>query len=147
MEPRGIEPLRDGFKGHPGYPPATPNRLRDGPDLESYQAAFCATTPLIAGFPGAGAFRQTIRQTHLSRSPADAMSALGRRAARAAPESSTLKLEDREAKGGRGRAAAEAGNVVRLPREWLGPPEELIPFGPSAGATAEERSEPPRQDG
>ena len=74
------------------------------------------------------------------------MSALGRRAARAAPESSTLKLEDREAKGGRGRAAAEAGNVVRLPREWLGPPEELIPFGPSAGATAEERSEPPRQE-
>ena len=74
------------------------------------------------------------------------MSALGRRAARAAPESSTLKLEDREAKGGRGRAAAEAGNVVRLPREWLGPPEELIPFGPSAGATAEERSDPPRQE-
>ena len=74
------------------------------------------------------------------------MSALGRRAARAAPESSTLKLEDREAKGGRGRAAAEAGNVVRLPREWLGPPEELIPFGPTAGATAEERSEPVREE-
>ena len=75
------------------------------------------------------------------------MSALGRRAARAAPESSTLKLEDREAKGARGRAAVpEAGNVVRLPREWLGPPEELVPFGPSAGATAEERSEPVREE-
>lgn len=33
----------------------------------------------------------------------------------------------------------EAGNVVRLPREWLGPPEELVPFGPSARATAGER--------
>jgi hypothetical protein len=33
----------------------------------------------------------------------------------------------------------EAGNVVRLPREWLGPPEELVPFGPSARAREAER--------
>lgn len=40
----------------------------------------------------------------------------------------------------------EAGNVVRLPREWLGPPEELVPFGPSARARASDRPEPDAQE-
>ena len=26
-------------------------------------------------------------------------------------------------------------NVVRFPRDWLGPRDELVPFGPSAGTT------------
>jgi hypothetical protein len=66
---------------------------------------------------------------------ADAKSALPWRSRTAASQSARLKLEDREAKGGRDRTAApEAENVVRLPREWLGPREELVPFGPSARA-------------
>jgi uncharacterized membrane protein YgcG len=37
----------------------------------------------------------------------------------------------------------EGSNVVRLPRDWLGPREELVPFGPSAhGAEATEPAEP-----
>ena len=58
-----------------------------------------------------------------------------------------MTLEDRQAKGCRGRATPpEAGNVVRLPREWLGPPEELVPFGPSARATVGDLREPGRQE-
>ncbi len=30
-------------------------------------------------------------------------------------------------------------NVIRLPREWLGPPEELVPVGPAARARAAQR--------
>jgi hypothetical protein len=74
--------------------------------------------------------------------PADAKSALPWRSRIAASLSVRRKLEDQEAKGGRDRAAApEAENVVRLPREWLGPPEELVPFGPSARAAGVERDE------
>lgn len=43
---------------------------------------------------------------------------------------------DREHEG-----AAETSNVVRLPRDWLGPREELVPFGPSAWRT--EAAAPP----
>ena len=32
-----------------------------------------------------------------------------------------------------GRGKGPDDNVVRLPRDWLGPREELVPFGPSAG--------------
>jgi hypothetical protein len=35
-------------------------------------------------------------------------------------------------------------NVVRLPRDWLGPREELVPFGPRAGSRAPD--EPPSTD-
>jgi hypothetical protein len=35
---------------------------------------------------------------------------------------------------------------VRFPREWFGPPEELVPFGPSARAKDWERTEPTRED-
>jgi hypothetical protein len=38
-----------------------------------------------------------------------------------------LDTEDREARGNRD----PADNVVRFPREWLGPREELVPFGPT----------------
>jgi hypothetical protein len=30
-------------------------------------------------------------------------------------------------------------NVIRLPRDWLGPPEELVPIGPAARARAAQR--------
>jgi hypothetical protein len=36
-----------------------------------------------------------------------------------------------------GREPGTNDNVVRLPRDWLGPREELIPFGNSAGCRAE----------
>lgn len=38
-------------------------------------------------------------------------------------------------------AAEQGGKVVPLPRDWLGPREDLVPFGPSAGAG------PPEEDG
>lgn len=41
--------------------------------------------------------------------------------------------------GGSGKAPDD--NVVRLPRDWLGPRQELVPFGPSVRASAPE-SEP-----
>jgi hypothetical protein len=79
--------------------------------------------------------------------PAHAKSALPWRSRTAAPHSVRRKLEDREAQGGRDRAAApEAENVVRLPREWLGPPEELVPFGPSARATEGDRDDSRRYE-
>jgi len=37
--------------------------------------------------------------------------------------------------------ARPRANVVRLPRDWLGPREELVPFGPRA--SSEEAEEPP----
>lgn len=37
----------------------------------------------------------------------------------------------------RGGASRKGENVIRLPREWLGPPEELVPIGPAARARAE----------
>lgn len=40
-----------------------------------------------------------------------------------------------------GEEAARQTNVVRLPRDWLGPREELVPIG--AGARAESSAEPP----
>lgn len=38
---------------------------------------------------------------------------------------------------GAGRQVDDTGNVVRIPRDWFGPPEELVPFGPSAERPAE----------
>ncbi len=38
----------------------------------------------------------------------------------------------------RGGQGAAGDNVVRLPRDWLGPREELIPFGPAAYAAEDE---------
>jgi hypothetical protein len=76
--------------------------------------------------------------------PTDAASASRRGAATAASQFARLKLDDRGVKGGKGHAAApEAGNVVRFPREWFGPPEELIPFGPSARARPGPPNDPP----
>jgi hypothetical protein len=43
-----------------------------------------------------------------------------------------LETEDREATGARNPTSDSADNVVRFPREWIGPREELVPFGPSA---------------
>ena len=46
---------------------------------------------------------------------------------------------------GDGRSTDSAGltrneeNVIRLPRDWLGPPEELVPIGPAARARAAQR--------
>jgi hypothetical protein len=40
-----------------------------------------------------------------------------------------VETEARDNSQGKGE---DAGNVVRLPRDWLGPREELIPFGPAA---------------
>jgi hypothetical protein len=37
-------------------------------------------------------------------------------------------------------------NVVRLPRDWLGPRDELIPFGPSADGAADSASTPTADD-
>lgn len=37
--------------------------------------------------------------------------------------------------------------VIRLPRDWLGPREELVPFGPSADRHSPEPSESGRQSG
>ena len=34
------------------------------------------------------------------------------------------------------RATRDDENVIRLPRDWLGPPEELVPIGPAARARA-----------
>jgi hypothetical protein len=45
-----------------------------------------------------------------------------------------------------GATESPAGdNVVRLPRDWLGPRDELIPFGPSADS-ADESASPPTAD-
>lgn len=38
----------------------------------------------------------------------------------------------------RDREADEAGKVVRIPRDWFGPAEDLVPFGPRASVPAEE---------
>ena len=38
-----------------------------------------------------------------------------------------------------GEESLEGDNVVRLPRDWLGPREELIPFGPAAYTAEDER--------
>jgi hypothetical protein len=35
-----------------------------------------------------------------------------------------------------GGATRDEENVIRLPRDWLGPPEELVPIGPAARARA-----------
>lgn len=39
---------------------------------------------------------------------------------------------------GQDGAADEAGNVVRIPRDWFGPTEDLVPFGPRASAPADQ---------
>jgi hypothetical protein len=39
----------------------------------------------------------------------------------------------------RGALARDEENVIRLPRDWLGPPEELVPIGPAARARAAQR--------
>jgi hypothetical protein len=43
----------------------------------------------------------------------------------------SVKADDRRTEDGGGGDQTES-NVVRLPREWIGPIEELVPFGPSA---------------
>ena len=39
----------------------------------------------------------------------------------------------------RGGLTRNEENVIRLPRDWLGPPEELVPIGPAARARAAQR--------
>jgi hypothetical protein len=48
-----------------------------------------------------------------------------------------LKSGDRDTDRGR-EGPREPSNVVRLPRDWLGPRSELVPFGPSAERQARE---------
>ena len=38
-----------------------------------------------------------------------------------------------------GALTRDEENVIRLPRDWLGPPEELVPIGPAARARAAQR--------
>jgi hypothetical protein len=42
--------------------------------------------------------------------------------------------------------ARPRANVVRLPRDWLGPREELVPFGPSASSEGTEELPPSAED-
>jgi hypothetical protein len=60
-----------------------------------------------------------------------------------------VDTDGRQTEEGGGEILAES-NVVRLPRDWLGPREELIPFGPSADEPVAEVSEhiglPPTAD-
>ncbi len=51
--------------------------------------------------------------------------------------------EDDRARGSR-PDDEQADKVIRLPRDWLGPRDELVPFGPSAG-DPEASSDPPDQ--
>ena len=53
-----------------------------------------------------------------------------------------METDGRQAKPG-GRGIEGEDNVVRLPRDWLGPREDLIPFGPSAEAHDETLATPP----
>ena len=50
-------------------------------------------------------------------------------------------MDGRQTEEGGGKILAES-NVVRLPRDWLGPRDELIPFGQPADEPAAEASEP-----
>ncbi len=59
------------------------------------------------------------------------------REARGAVESDGPKTE------GGGREARTQGNVVPFPRDWLGPREELVPFGKHAYPESEQRPEDP----
>ncbi len=45
-------------------------------------------------------------------------------------------MEDRQGEGGEHEAQP---NVVRLPRDWLGPRDELVPFGPRGGTPTDDR--------
>ena len=49
-----------------------------------------------------------------------------------------METGDRRTEDGGGLTRNEE-NVIRLPREWLGPPEELVPVGPAARARAAQR--------
>src|SRR5437764_3993854 len=42
------------------------------------------------------------------------------------------KGDDRGPRGEQGPDGGDEDKVIRLPRDWLGPREELVPFGPSA---------------
>jgi hypothetical protein len=53
-----------------------------------------------------------------------------------------VETDGRHAKPG-GKEMEPEDNVVRLPRDWLGPREELIPFGPSAEAEDDGLATPP----
>jgi hypothetical protein len=53
-----------------------------------------------------------------------------------------VETDGRHAKPG-GREMETEDNVVRLPRDWLAPREELIPFGPSAEAEDDGLATPP----
>ncbi len=46
-----------------------------------------------------------------------------------------MTTDDRRTEDGGGDEQAQS-NVVRLPREWIGPIEDLVPFGPSAGSAS-----------
>jgi hypothetical protein len=60
-----------------------------------------------------------------------------RKRARSAVESDGPKTE------GGGREARTQGNVVPFPRDWLGPREELVPFGKRAYPESDRRPEDP----
>jgi hypothetical protein len=53
-----------------------------------------------------------------------------------------VKTEGRKTERG-GQEPGTNNNVVPFPRDWLGPREELIPFGPSAGHSAEDATATP----
>jgi hypothetical protein len=53
-----------------------------------------------------------------------------------------VETDGRHAKPG-GKETEGEDNVVRLPRDWLGPREELIPFGPSTEAEDDGLATPP----
>jgi hypothetical protein len=55
-----------------------------------------------------------------------------------------VKTDDRETTDGTGEDGAE--NVVRLPRDWVGPPEELVPMGSRARAREREEIIPGADD-
>src|SRR2546430_2374336 len=43
--------------------------------------------------------------------------------------------------GERGSGGEDEDKVIRLPRDWLGPRDELVPFGPSADRSGRNRRE------
>lgn len=47
-------------------------------------------------------------------------------------------------RGGGGGQATELENVVRIPRDWFGPRDQLVPFGPGVSDGESGSAEPPR---
>jgi hypothetical protein len=52
-----------------------------------------------------------------------------------------VKTDDRRSEGG-GDQDQQQANVVRLPRDWLGPREELVPIGAAGGGPPRSASDP-----